>query len=142
MLVHIHVSPAIALGVVWHKFNSLSQVRHTDTHLCKSISYINCTGNPIISSVTASPVIISANSLLILNCTGLGPPETSTNWYLNGARLDPESDSNVMVQADGMLIVSDASISYTGTYFCNVSTSFAFVLSSVEVIVGGKNFIM
>ena len=37
-----------------------------------------------------------------------------------------------------MLSIVRAEISDTGMYTCNVSTSFTFVLSQVEVIVGGK----
>lgn len=97
-----------------------------------------CTATPNITSVSASPVIIPAPSLLTLRCESSGPPGTALNWYHDGNRLDPDSDSNVVIQQDGTLVVTNTTIGQTGTYTCNVSTSFTFVLSQFQVIIGGN----
>lgn len=92
--------------------------------------------NPEITSISASPVVVPALSPLTLSCSA--SPATSLTWYLNSTRLAPDLDSNLFIQQDGTLVVSSANISYTGTYTCNVSTSFTFVVSQVEVVVGGE----
>ena len=78
-----------------------------------------------------------AQSPLTLTCRS-SPPEASLRWYFNGTRLDPASNSGETVGPDGTLTITNPNISYTGTYTCNVSTSFAVALAHIQVIVGGK----
>ena len=78
--------------------------------------------NPSITSTSVSPVVVMEQSLLTLSCTSAGPPGTVLSWYFNGTQLDPASNDSVTIGADGTLRVSSPTISYTGTYTCNVST--------------------
>lgn len=83
-------------------------------------------------------MVLSAGSSLVLSCFSTGPPETTLAWYHNATRLDPSTDADVRVNLDGTLTIRNTDISNTGTYTCNVSTSFTFVLSHVQVVVGGR----
>ena len=94
--------------------------------------------NPVITSATTTPITTLAGTSFSLNCIATGPAETVLKWYLNDTLLDPDSDPAVMIDNDGTLTVISPGISYTGAYTCNVSTSFTFVLSRVNVIVGCK----
>lgn len=82
------------------------------------------------------PINLLIGQSFTLNCTASGPPTTVISWYHNGTRLDPNLEPNVDFSPPGLLTVTNAAARQTGEYTCNASTSYAYDIAHVDVIVG------
>lgn len=76
----------------------------------------------------------------MINCNATGPEDVAItiSWYHDDTLVTPASDPRVQISPSGSLTVSNATVSHSGEYTCNASTSYAFDVARVSVIVGGE----
>ena len=73
--------------------------------------------------------VVQEGKVVMITCKATGKPGVSTKWYMNGMRLDDDNlGQRRTIQADGSLRIVSVQEADIGTYQCNASNSYGYLV--------------
>ncbi len=110
--------------------------------------YLVIPDEPVIVSMTSSPIISQEWSSISLHCTGSSNPESAISWFYEGKSLVNDSRTTILVESQqrdvfkfvlkSTIFIRNLTRNDTGEYTCEASNGITTAVKKLEVIVQCK----